>query len=122
MYLPRTTFDAGAALVVGYDLACSGGALRGFREWLIPRIDDGNNLAWPALVLRQAFPATDAPDAKLVDAAAHLHALDTMFSLLLDFEVICSGPRGLRRIFREYERWLGRQPWHQPGSPSWLED
>ena len=38
MYIPNATYEAVAAFVLGYDIACEGGVLVGFREWLIPRV------------------------------------------------------------------------------------
>jgi hypothetical protein len=49
MYLPHPTYEAAQALVLGCDAALADGALWAFREWLIPKLDDGNNLSWPAL-------------------------------------------------------------------------
>ena len=34
MYVYPETYQAVSALVLGYDLACEGGVLEGFREWL----------------------------------------------------------------------------------------
>jgi hypothetical protein len=46
------TYGAGVAFILGCDAGTSGILLSGFREWLIVRLHDGNNLSWPALVLQ----------------------------------------------------------------------
>ena len=47
-----TNFAEAVAFVAGYDAALDGHLLRGFREWLIEELGDGDNLAWPSLVQR----------------------------------------------------------------------
>jgi hypothetical protein len=50
------SFGNAVAFLLGYDAGMDWGLLAGFQEWLARRLDCGNNLAWPALVLRGAFP------------------------------------------------------------------
>ena len=51
MWFRPVTFDVAVAFISGYDAALHEGPLTGLREWLIVRVDGGNNLAWPGLVL-----------------------------------------------------------------------
>ena len=41
MYVLNETYESAAAFVLGYDAACEGGPLMGFREWLVLRIGSG---------------------------------------------------------------------------------
>jgi hypothetical protein len=109
MYLQEETYATASALVLGYDLACEGGVLAGFREWLLVRIDAAshNNLAWPGLVPHVAFPESNNPqEAVLASAKTQRHAIDTLFSLLAEYdEKVRSRHDGLRQVFADYERW-----------------
>ncbi|MEU4157709.1 hypothetical protein [Actinoplanes sp. NPDC026670] len=88
--------------MLGFDAAMSGGLLSGFREWLIVRLDDGNNLAWPALAERAVAESSD------FDAP-----METLFALLDDFLAVKESHNGLARIFEAYLEWLKRQQWYR---------
>ena len=121
MYFQAPTYDAACALVLGYDLALDGGVLVGFREWLIVRLNFGNNLAWPVLALHAAFPqSTDPREMLESDIEKQKQAITVLFQLISEFDDLRQAPDGLRRIYCEYERWLLKQPWYQPGSPGWI--
>jgi hypothetical protein len=122
MYFQQPTYNTVAAFVAGFDAACTGGVLVGFREWLIPKVGDGNNLAWPGLVLRLALP--DAPDpARVVSSTAETekHAIDVLFRSIFEFDDDRSKPHGLRRIYVDYEHWLRQQDWYNEKSPQWID-
>jgi hypothetical protein len=107
MFLVDETYAAASSFVLGYDLACEGGVCVGFREWLVMRVGAGSNLGWPGLVLDVAFPSMGDPWKALASAEAHRHAIDTLFSLLAEFdEKVRSRTDGLREVFTAYERWL----------------
>jgi hypothetical protein len=121
MYVQQPTYGALSALVLGYDLASAGGVLCGFREWLIPRLGSGSNLAWPALVLRITFPEESNPEEALrSDAEKDKRAIDGMFRLIDEFLATRARPEGMRRVFFDYEQWLRTQAWYGPESPQWL--
>lgn len=121
MYLMEPKYRAAAAFVLGYDLALAGGVLVGFREWLVPRVGSGNNLSWPALVLRATFPEVPDPIAHVSSSAeTERYAIDCLFQLIAEFDDVRQAPEGLRRVYWEYERWLKTQTWYVPGSPSWV--
>jgi hypothetical protein len=110
MYLLEETYAEAAALVLGYDLACEGGVLVGFREWLVVRLDGGSNLSWPALVLQAAFPsARDPQRAVLANLEAQRHAIDTLFGLLAEYDNVRTRPDGLKDVFLAFDQWLHRQ-------------
>jgi len=109
-----------AALLTGYDLATSGGALSGFREWLTVRLDGGSNLAWPRLVLDAAFPNRESIDPTMLTAGEDRSALDMLCDLVLEFrEERAAG--GLRRVYLAYHAWLKQQDWYGPDSADWFE-
>jgi hypothetical protein len=111
MYMLEETYASAAAFVMGYDLACEGGVCDGFREWLLVRIDDAdaNNFAWLGLVPRVAFPASRTPQTDvLASAETQRHAINTLFSLLAEYDEVISKPDGRREVFAAYERWLRR--------------
>lgn len=112
MYVVPATYDTIVAYLSGHDRALEGGLLVGLREWLVVKLGDGNNLAWPGLVNELRERAGSQGD----DAAARA----VLFDLLEEFFAERSRPNGLRRVFYRYERWLERQPWYGPTSPDWL--
>src|SRR5262245_323154 len=88
MYLPCwDTFPEVVGFVTGYDYACEGGTLCGFKQWLVLRLGFGSNLGWPALVLDAAFPDSKDSEAELsAGSRAQRHAIDTLFNLLAEFD------------------------------------
>jgi hypothetical protein len=109
MYFQRETYAVVAAFVLGYDAACEGGLLAGFREWLIVRLGTGSNLSWSALVLHAAFPDAASPqDEASVSPAAERHAIDKLFDLLEEFDSTRAKPDGLKDIFLQYEKFLAK--------------
>jgi hypothetical protein len=110
MYVQEETYAAAAALVVGYDLACEGGVLAGFREWLVVRLNEGPNLGWAALVLHAAFPSTkDAQQSVLADPEAQRHGIDVLFRLLAEYDDVRTRRDGLKDVFLAFDRWLHQQ-------------
>src|SRR5687768_882289 len=59
MVIGSSRYRDAVSWLLGYDSGVN--VLGGFREWLIPQVDDMNNFAWPGLVRelmrRQASPA-----------------------------------------------------------------
>jgi hypothetical protein len=47
MYVSPGSLENVFAYLTGLDTAT--GCLTGFREWLLPRFEDGNNLTWPGV-------------------------------------------------------------------------
>lgn len=107
MYVRPATYSAVAAFVRGYDTACEGGVLVGFREWLALRLGAGWNLVWEALVLRVAFPDVESPEAAVsASADSERRAIDTLFALIAEFDDVRErdAPGALTTIFARYER------------------
>src|SRR5438309_712191 len=106
MFIPKVDFDVVAAFITGFNQATRGGLLAGFREWLVVRCGDGNNLPWPALVLRLTFPDAESPDRCLLQGGNQKFAVDRLFDLLQAYFQEKESPDGMRRIYVRYERWL----------------
>jgi hypothetical protein len=122
MYVYKVEFDSVAAFIDGFNLATNGGLLVGFREWLIVKLGYGDNLAWPALALRLAFPEAESPASQLLHADNQKRAVAALFEFLEAFLQEREAPDGLRRLFLGYEAWLRRQDWYRPSSPGWIAD
>lgn len=110
MYLPDTTYYSAVAFVSGYDAACEGGVLEGFREWLVVRLGKGSNLGWPALVLHLAFPDAVSPQGEQSRSPENEHhAVETLFDLIGDYDKMRLARNGLQKVFAEYECWENRK-------------
>lgn len=106
------SFHDFTVFVRGCEAGNDGQLLAGFREWLVARCRDGNNLVWEALVLRQAFP-DGPPRREQLEADPELGraAADTLFRLLDDYLRRRDEPGGLAKVFDEYLTWLKAQSW-----------
>jgi hypothetical protein len=92
------SFGQYCAFVEGMNAARDGQLLTGFREMLIARLGDGNNLTWPGLVRRVAGEGPVAP---------------VLFDLLEEFLERRSRSDGLVGIYDEYLTWLRAQSWYR---------
>jgi hypothetical protein len=94
------------AYVDGVDTGNAGRLLTGFREWLVTRLGDGDNLVWRGLVLRLAFPEHDSirPET-LSEAEPNRTAVDTLFALLGEFLALAERRDGLVQIYDGYLLW-----------------
>jgi hypothetical protein len=120
MYIRPATYDTAVAFVDGYDAATRRGFLVGFHEWLVVKLGEGNNLAWPALVSGLMQRGTAVKELK--GQYDHNVAIEFLFATLEQFldERDISG--GMRTIYIAYDRWLRRQDWYGPSSPDWIPD
>lgn len=98
------TYGSSVAFVLGCDAGTSGVLLAGFREWLIVRLGDGNNLSWPALVERIVGSAGSGADPA--------NSSD-LFELLDEFLVLRDDRAGMVKIFDSYLTWLKGQEWYR---------
>lgn len=109
MYFLEETYSTIAAFVQGYDMACSGGLLVGFREWLVVRLMTGSNLGWPALVLHAAFPDVQSPQETLHRKPdGQRVATDVLFNLLAEYDKVRAKHDGLKDVFVAYENYARR--------------
>jgi excisionase family DNA binding protein len=106
------------------DDGSSGALLAGFYEFLLLRIGQQSNLAWPGLVERIAFPEGVPTSRNEADQAL---ITSTMFELLDEFLAEIQRPHELRRLFHEYTTWAIQQPSYDldlvrySSSPPWPE-
>ena len=103
MYFDECSPTIVCAWLQGYDDACEGGLLRGFREWLIVMVGTGNNLSWPALVRDLLKSSCTTPETEL----------DKLFELVIEFRTTVNSG-GMRQIMIRYHEWLQRQSWYGP--------
>ncbi len=107
MLLTTTSYDTAVSFISGYDAALLGGLLLGFREWLITRLKDGNNLSWPALI-DMVTERSQKESGSIVDDEVRRAML---FDLLFQFLAVRRSREGMRSIFGGYEAWLATQSW-----------
>ncbi len=103
MYGLDGSFTHFCIFVEGWDTGTSWSLLAGFREWLIVRVNGGDNLVWAALVLRIAFPSGKHVDS--LDTNDNAVAVDTLFRLLDEFLELREQSNGLAEIFTTYVTW-----------------
>jgi excisionase family DNA binding protein len=110
MYLgSELSYDQLVAFVIGLELGNQPGPLDGFREFLVLKMDGGNNLVWSALAVRLSVPDASYPLGPAEDKAA----VDGLFDLLDEF-LAETGGLGARQIYREHFLWLQQQTWYHP--------
>jgi hypothetical protein len=104
------------AYLEGLDAGNDGRLLTGFREWLVTRRGDGNNLTWRGLVIHLARPDGPAAGRAAVESADRDPAvIDALFALLDEFFALRVGPQDLVRVYDDYLTWLKAQSWYKPG-------
>jgi hypothetical protein len=113
MYGVDGSFNSVAAFVLGFDAATNGGLLSGFREWLIVRIDDGNNLAWPALAGRLLAVDCSHGDPGRMCAGCGEQGGSKLLGVLDEFLSIKEERNGMAKIFDAYLEWLKKQQWYR---------
>jgi hypothetical protein len=122
MYLMTGSYAEAVALVLGFDLARSGGPLLGFREWLVVRHGEGANLQWGQLVLGICGASVGAhgqfSDPQSLSDEAQKIATDKLFELILEFAGE-RDERGPRAIYLDFQSWLEKQTWYKPDAPDW---
>ncbi|GAA2777684.1 hypothetical protein GCM10010452_00960 [Crossiella cryophila] len=111
MYLWRSELSYGGLVnfVMGLDLGTDGALLNGFREFLVLKLDGGDNLGWPGLVKHLSGDGTEAAVDQIGPGQA---GVDCLFDLLDEFLAEASNPHRRTRIHHEYVQWLQRQSWY----------
>lgn len=106
MFVERPSLDSIVAFLQGFDSALEGHVLLGFREYLIPKLDYGNNLAWFQLFQRFAavnHSGSDSPCSQIV--------LTLLNKTLQDFWFERAGEDGLQHILKNHSHWVQSQSW-----------
>ncbi|MET9029356.1 hypothetical protein ABZW96_27625 [Nocardia sp. NPDC004168] len=101
-------YDKLVAFITGLDIGSQDSMLTGFREFLILKLDGGDNLVWSGLVVELCVPAADRP----LSGDDEQAAVDGLFDLLDEFLAETSDPRARSRIYHEYFLRLQRQCWY----------
>lgn len=98
MFFPEENVDCYTQVVagiIGFDYATQGGALMGFREWLVLKYNGMSNLAWFAIVdlvaSNENITESEAKSAFLLDQIEEY--LDARYA------------QGAARLFHKYGEW-----------------
>jgi hypothetical protein len=106
MYVHPVTFGAVCAYLSGFDAACEGGPLCGFREWLLVRVKGWGNLSWQGLIERIGTQGAQLAEDQAIRGLGEL--LEEFFQH--------RDQVGLPQVFHEYTQWLDRERanWDNP--------
>lgn len=113
MYVHDANFDSVAAFLQGFDTACGGGVLAGFREWLILKLGYGNNLAWTELFLRFAFPDSTGPRVHELLTADRKQLVGLLAEVFSTYWAERAENGGLQNLMARHSQWLRAQDWYQ---------
>jgi hypothetical protein len=99
------SFATVCAYIDGFNSARGGGPLLGFREWLVLKLDDGNNLHWIGLADR------------LISGDEHSEGGGQEQRILALGRLIGDYLRerdkdGITKVYYDYGRWLLRRRWY----------
>lgn len=111
------TFNTCVSFLLGFNSAQEGGLLFGFREWLIVKLGEELNAAWPAFIIKLALRSGRTsfdPDEQSEENVAYL--LDTLDTFLAERSTYT----GARAIFLRYDDWLRTQEHYDEDSPIWV--
>lgn len=112
MYVLPGAVENVIAYLEGLDAAT--GCLTGFREWLLPRFEDGNNLTWSGVV-KMLF---DSESVDEENAAARLGDLIDEFYAFTREDG--GSRRCLTRVYLRYHAWLLNRSWYRPDWPGYI--
>lgn len=108
MYVSPGTLRGVYAYLSGMDRAT--GCLTGFREWLLPRFDAGNNLYWTGVVNMTLA-------AESVSGEREVARLGELITEFYDFTKVDDG---LLRVYLRYHVWLLNSSWYRDGWPGYI--
>lgn len=112
MYVVPGTLDCVIAYIDGLDRAT--GCLAGFREWLVTRFVDGDNLYWGGLIRMLLHDGTSTD-------AESIQILGRTFHEFKEFIDSCSSRREAQlKIYLRYHAWLLNRPYYKPGTPWYI--
>lgn len=96
------SFTQSVTFLLGLDLGCAGGLLRGFTEWLVVRRGHDTSLRWNALILEAAFPDAGIRRPDSLGQDEDKRATECLFSLLVEFLEVRESPVDLARMYSAY--------------------
>lgn len=112
MYVVTASLDCVIAYIDGLDRAT--GCLAGFREWLVIRFEDGDNLYWGGL-FRMLLRDGNVTDPESIEI------LGRVFNEFKEFVDSCSSRREAQlKIYLRYHAWLLNRPYYKPGTPWYI--
>ncbi|MFJ2557758.1 MULTISPECIES: hypothetical protein [unclassified Streptomyces] len=91
--------------LTGFDVARSGGFLRGFTEWLVVRKGECSSFGWQSLVLDEALPDVEAHGwnkLQQLTPRQEQKAVDLLLALLLEFMALRNDAMALARVYSQY--------------------
>jgi hypothetical protein len=101
MYVSEADLGQVCAFIQGFDTAQAGGPLRGLHQWLVLKINEGNNVHWVGnlqWLVRQ----------KVGDSVSQETSISAAGDILGEF-FIYRRENGLTKIFNDYAKWLLRR-------------
>jgi hypothetical protein len=105
MWVIPPSFATVCAYLDGFNSARGGGPLLGFREWLVVKLDDGNNLHWIGLAER--LIAGQEPS----EGLAQERRILALGGLIGDY--LRERDRdGITKVYFDYGRWLLGKRWY----------
>jgi hypothetical protein len=107
MYVAPASVGGVVAYIDGFNAARGGGPLAGFREWLVVRVNGGNNLHWARLVSLLTSPHT-VQDAAAKQEVLWIQALGNVLAEYLRYR----HDNGITKVYYDYGRWLLRHRWY----------
>lgn len=109
MYLPAGDDPYGlvVAALIGFDQATHGGALVGFREWLVVKFNGLSSFSWDSIV------TTILSTRKTLDSNERINFLLDMIEEYVDER----NSKGIVSIFFAYRDWRDVQPWAEKVPP-----
>ncbi|GAB2923073.1 hypothetical protein GCM10027280_07700 [Micromonospora polyrhachis] len=105
----QLSYDRLVTFLQGLDIGAQGLVLDGFREFLVLKLDDGDNLTWWGLVERLVL---DGNVGRPLNAADDQTASAGLFDLLDEFLAEMSSPGSRRRLHHEYWIWRQSRSWY----------
>ncbi|MEV7994509.1 hypothetical protein AB0O67_22105 [Streptomyces sp. NPDC086077] len=100
------SYSNAVTFLIGFDMARSGGLLRGFTEWLIVRKGESSSFGWQALVLEEALPDVQRygwNKLKQLTPRQEKEAVNLLLTLLLEFIAVREDVLALARVYAQYE-------------------
>ena len=106
MYVNPATYGSVCAFIDGFNAGRSGGPLMGLQQWLVVRVNDGNNLHWSGLAQHALSPAPD--HTARTEEERSIRALGHLLGEFFEYR----RANGLTKVFNDYARWLLRRSWY----------
>ena len=112
MFLPDGNFEQVCSYIDG--LHAANGCLIGFREWLIVKLDTGNNMMWQVLIQIQLDNESTPVDRRV-------SRLGEIINDFYQFTGSTLGAsNGLLKVYVQYHGWLLGKRWYNSERPEYV--